>query len=146
MALKMPPGASHFQTSPNPPAPIRSMSRYPRIGSASAFFSTGMTRPLGKRRQGINAATRVGHKFTFVHHIARGQHSSRAQTHTDSSRADTHPTSVSRDEYSLTTDMEIGARPWQDGRMKLWSVYSCVRHPLSTNCDQVSNSSCAAAN
>ena len=35
-ALKRPPGASHFQTSPKPPPPRGSMRRYPGIGSAPA--------------------------------------------------------------------------------------------------------------
>src|SRR5262249_58660983 len=34
MALKSPPGASHFHTSPNPPLPRGSISWYPRTGSA----------------------------------------------------------------------------------------------------------------
>src|SRR4051794_15665652 len=34
MALRMPPGASAFQTSPNPPCPRRSRSLYPAMGSA----------------------------------------------------------------------------------------------------------------
>src|SRR5262249_33867838 len=36
MALKSPPGASHFQTSPKPPLPKGSMRRYPGMGSALA--------------------------------------------------------------------------------------------------------------
>src|SRR4051794_1778829 len=44
-ALKMPPGASHRQTSPNPPLPRRSSSRYPAIGSAWLSNRTDIVGP-----------------------------------------------------------------------------------------------------
>ena len=42
MALKISPGASAFHTSPKPPAPMRSRSVYPGIGSAWGSMRTAM--------------------------------------------------------------------------------------------------------
>ena len=50
MALLMPPGATHFHTSPNPPVPSGSTSRYPGMGSVSGSRSQLMGPPIRVRR------------------------------------------------------------------------------------------------